>query len=559
MEKNQIQPKKVETIVITNFNGRLTRIVNGDLNSGFAKFTMSWGYDPFSKPMNLTWLEQPSSIAGVTDMLLATKNRYEAVPVVYGVGSAGKAYRIHPMSIANPNLDSVIGVGSVTAGSETYNYGASMEFFGTPERMYVGGDKQVNAIPISSVIDGSFGGDAVVGSAANYVTNVTRPLASFGANILFGNGPTIGAISATNTVTSSIIGLSIGSAGITKNVYSQINPPLPPEFVIKDLDVSPDYSYLFMSASETPSEDLLTVAADRQTAASTNSNVSKWNGTDVGITAGTSVPALSIGALQTYLQKNLLFSNDPFGMALGTESAKLLTLQNNKVPFRSATGVNGNYVFWACPEVVNGSTMVGSLYYFGSLDQENPSGLYRLMRYQTSLLNGYVYQIPCAPLVSNEYKTLNNAITSVASFGYGKHYFSTMEVSSSTTQFKLNRFLITPSGTGTPQAGMYETQTQLFSKRIGVSQIRVYTEPTATGNAFRLDMIGNDGAIISNGTFNYGFGDTPDPQSGSNSIERINFNPNTKSSYGLGIRITNTGTTNMVIKKIEVDYTEEGK
>lgn len=491
-------------------------------------------------------------------MMLATKNRYEGIPVVYGIGSTGNAYRIQTTSITNPNLDSVLGIGSVTAGSETYNYGASIEFYGTPERMYVGGDKQVNALPISSVITGEFAGDVVVGSPANYATSVTRPLATFAGQLIFGNGPTIGAIGATNTVVSSVIGMSIGSTGTTKNIYSQINPPLPPELTVKDLDVSPNFDYLFMTSAELQSEDLLTISADRQTASSSNSNVSKWNGSDVAITAGTSIPGLSVGALQTYLQNNLLFSNDPFGMALSTDQQKKLTLQNNKVPFRNATGVNGNFVFWTCPEIVGGSSIMGSMYYFGSLDQENPSGLYRLMRYSTALANGYVYQIPLNTLVNNKYETVNNAITSVASFGYGKHYFSTMEINNSTTQYKLNRFLITSDGSA-PQSGVYETQTQLFSKRINPTEVRVYTEPTKAGNGFKLEMIGADGTVTPNGMFTYNFGDIIDPQSGSTTLERINFSPSTKTQYSLGIRLTNTGTTNMTIKKVEIDYEEQGR
>lgn len=548
---------KPQTLVINNFSGRLTRIPNGDLNSGFAKFTTSWGYNPFNKPLNLSWLESPSSIAGISDVILATVNRLETVPIVYAVGNSGKAYRIQPMTLGNPNLDSVIGIGSVTAQGNTYNYGAAIQFYGTPEKMYVGGDTRVNAVPISSVITGEFGGDQAVGSSANYFPNTTRPLAIYGAKLLFGNGPTFGAIGTTGLITSSIIGMSVGSTGNIFSLYSEINPPLPPEFVIKDLDIAPDFSYMFMTASEARAENLTTVSGDRDTGFSSNSNVSKWNGVDQGITAGTSIPGASTNALQTYFQNNLIFSSDSFGMTLGTESKKELTLPNNKSPFRSATGVNGNYVFWGATEVVGGSVL-GSLYYFGNLDQENPSGLYRLMRLNTSLPAGYVYQVGCVSLVGNQYSTIDNTVASVASFGYGKHYISTFEIkvgetTPSSTTAKLYRFLITPSGTGAPQMGTYETQTQLFSKRVGVTQIRVYTEPVVTGNGFRLELIGSDGGVIPNGTFTYAFGDPVDRE------VRINFNPNIQTVYALGVRITNTGTTNMTFKKVELDISEEGK
>ena len=555
--------KKPQTIYITNFSGRLTRLINGDLDSGFAKFTTSFGYDPFSKPLNLTWLETPSSIAGISDFVLATSNRLETTPYVYAVGNSGKAYKIQPMAVGDPNLDSVIGIGSVTSGGSTYNYGASIQFFGTPEKMYVGGDNRINAVPISSVVDGSFSGDSQVGTATNYVQNTTRPLALFGAKLLFGNGPTFGAVGTTGTVTSSIIGMSVGSSGQVQNLYSEINPPLPPELTVKDLDIAPDFSYMYLSASEAKAENLTTVANDRNVGFSSNSNVSKWNGIDEGITAGTSLPGSSANSLQTYFQNNLIFSNDPFGTTIGTESKKELSLPNNKPPFRSATGVNGNYVYWGSTEIVGGSVL-GSLYYFGNLDQENPVGLYRLTRFNTSLAEGYVYQIGCVSLVGNAYNTVNNAITSIASFGYGKHYISAFEINASnttpdSTTSKFYRFLITPSGTGTPQSGVYETQTQLFSKRIDIKQIRVYTEPTLAGNGFQIDMIDSSGSVMTNGTFIYTFAAGSDETKLLGSLERINFNPTASPGYSLGIRITNAGTTNMTIKKVEIDWEEQGK
>lgn len=546
---------KPQTITITNFGGRLTRIQNGDLNSGFAKFNTSWGYDPFSKPMNLTWLEKPASIAGISDLVVAAKTRLEVDPYVYMVGNTGKAYRMELMTIGTPNLDSVVGVGSVTANGNTYTFGASIEFYGSPQKMYVGGDQQVNAIPISSIT--TFTGDAVVGSAANYKGNTSRPLAPFGAKLLFGNGNTFGAINTTGTVTSSIIGTGLG------NLYSEINPPLPPERLIKDLDIAPDYSYMYATASDAIPEQLSTFGSDRTTGAfATDSGVYKWNGTDVGVTAGVNMPGISSWSLQNYMRNNMIFSGDTFGTTVGTESQKLLTLPNNKPPFRSATGVNGNYIYWGSTEVVGGSVL-GSLYYFGNLDQENPTGLYRLARINSTLDAGYMYQIGCVSLTGNKYNALNTARTSIAAYGNGKHFISTFEVNSSVatvsaSTVKLYRFLLNQTG-GTPQTGVYETQTQLFQKRIDVSQIRVYTEPTATGNGFQLDMIGADGNVITNGTFNYTFAAGSDETKLQGILERINFNPTISAGYSLGIRLTNTGTTNMTIKKIEIDWSERGK
>src|SRR3990167_8450621 len=114
----------METITITNFTGRLTRILNGDLNSGFAKFSSSWGYDPFTKPMNLTWLYQPSDIKGsvITDVVLAAKTISPAAKSqqVYAIGNLSRLYEINPTNSPTANTllfdsPSLIGaIGSVS-------------------------------------------------------------------------------------------------------------------------------------------------------------------------------------------------------------------------------------------------------------------------------------------------------------------------------------------------------------------------------------------------------------------------------------------------------------
>lgn len=547
---------KPETIVITNFSGRLTRIINGDLNSGFAKFKTSYGYDPFSKPLNLTWGSSPTSIvSGISDTWLAAKTRFESAATtqyVYAVGSTGKIYKMQPNTLNNPNLNSVIGIGSVAVGSPSFNYGASIEFFGNPPRVYVGADSQINSFPVSSISAG-FAGEAVVGNKATYTVR-GRTLKQFQGKLAFGNGPTFGLIDSSNTIVSSVRGVSIGSEN--KNTYSEIDPALGGENYVRDIDVTPDYNYLLLTASTTSPEDLLTIASDRQTAAGGDGNLFQWNGTDGTVTTGTAVPSQTLTALQTYLQRNIFFGNDAFGLTVSDGVQKILGLPSNKSPLPYATGVNGNFTHWASIETdIDNNKMYGSLYYFGQLDQENPHGLYRLLRFETTLTNGYVYQVPVNILVNNNYDTINNAITAVQSLGYGKHLISAIELTggSGTLNHRLYNFVVSPDDGLTPQLGVYETQTQLFSKRIDVKQIRVYTEPVASGNGFKLEMIGSGGAVLTNGTYTYTHGDPVDAN------ERINFNPNATTGYALGIRITNTGTTNMVIKKVEVDFDYSGK
>lgn len=535
------------TLEITNFEGALTRKKNGQLNSGLAKFATSFGYDPFSKPGQLTWLEQPVDITGsqITDLIVAMKPRYESASsslYLYAIGSTGRLYKIQPNSISNPNLDtsSVL----ATLPSASFNYGASLEFYGATEKIYVGQDDRVQSVNF----DGS--GAATIGTAGFYTANVYRPVIQFAGYLIFGNKNNIGAIDSTATVVSSVVG----------SHYEQVSPSLPPETYITDLDVSPDGVYLLMTTSGINNENIATVSSDRQAAAASQGYIYKWNGTDRGVTAVTSIPSYALTALQTFLSNNMFFSNDSFGASLSNGSQKMITLPNNKSPFSNATLVNGNFISWVAPELsANGSNMNASMYYFGNLDDENPKGLWRVMKYSTTLTAGFIYQTPVNILTNNKYSTVNNAINAIVTLGYGKHYFSVMDVNNTTTKFTLQRFLITPTGSGTPQLGVWESQNQLFSKRISIAEIRIYSEPTASNNGFQLDIIGSDGNVVTNGTFIYTYTGGTDITLLQGALERINFNTNVKNLYSFGIRITNTGTTNMTINKIEIDWEYSGR
>lgn len=537
----------VNTIPITNFGGRLTRIINGDLNSGFAKFNTSWGYDPFTKPMNLTWFSQPASISAlVTDCVLDMKPRVETnTTYVYAIGQSGNLYKFATTTSGNPVRDSVVGIGSVRVGA-TYNYGASIEFFGVTSMLYVGSDSSVNRIRP----DGS--AESQVG--AQWAVNTFKRLKTFQSKLLIGNANTIAAIDNTGTIVSSTIGTGWG------NLHSQLNPPLPMEVLIKDIDTSPQGDYLMMTANELPYESI-TPVSDRLMASSANSYLVKWNGIDAAITAFQSLPANVTTALQTYLSGNMLFSQNGFGGAMGDGVTNLITLPNRRAPQPNATQQNGNFVTWVAPEVDPSlSSVYGAMYYFGSLDQETPKGLYRVMRYKTSLSNGNTFQMPAQLVVNNQFAGIDQLdYSSILSKGFGKHYFSTIDVSTASTAAGFWRFVVNQNNLTPPQLGVYETQTQLFSKRQTVKQIRVYCEPTATGNGFQVDLIDVDGSIVENGSFTYTYVAGSDITKLEGPLERINFNPKTKSMFGFGVRITNTGTTNMCIKKIEVDHSQDGK
>lgn len=542
--------EEFETIVIDNFYGPLTRKVNGDMRSGLAKFNTSFGYDPFTKPGNLTWFEQPASIVGISDLIVDAKPRFEVSNnFIYALGNTGKLYKIQPNSVTSPNLDSVIGIASVTAGGNTYNFGGSLEFYGSTEKIYAGGDKTVNSINF----DGT--AETIIGSAANYSANKYRALTQFIGYLAFGNGTNIGLIDSTGTVVSSVV----------SSHYEQLSPTLPPETNVTDLDVSVDGNYLNITASGVANENIATVSSDRQAAAGSKGAVYYWNGVDQGVTSFKTIPSYAVTAMQVYLDSNNFFENDSFGASISNGSTKIVSLPNVKSPFANATTTNGNFLSWISPELSQDGTMIAaSMFYFGQLDQDNPKGMWRIMKYSPTIANGFIYQTPVNLMTNNKYSTVNNSVSSVTTLGYGKHYLSTFEVNSTNTTVsgttaKLLRFLVTSTGTGTPQAGVYETQTQLFSRKVSPNEIRVYTEPTVSGNGFQIDLIGSDGNPITNATFTYTFQAGTDPTLLQGSFDRINFSPNTQPVYAIGVRITNTGTKNMVFKKVELDIAPAGK
>lgn len=549
----------VETIEVTNFSGRLTRVLNGDINSGFAKFTTSYGYNPFVKPGNLTWMRGPIDIttsapSAFTGLVVAGKQRFESRDqYVYMVDDAAKVYKFKVYSRGSPQgptspINSVIGTMSI-AGSD-FSSGAFMEFFGSIEKIYVGSLDDVKRV--------NFDGSGVASIAANYYgsSGGSRPLKPFAGNLTFANGNTIAVISATGTCTSSVIGTGLG------NLSSQLNPPLPVEMLVRDIDVTIDGNYLNIAATTTPPDVTLTTAGDDASfGAIGDSALFKWNGTDQGVTAFQQLPSGTMSALHTYLDKEIFFSSDLFGGTLGDGINKILTLPNNKPPLPNSTAVNGNFITWVTPEVDStGTTVNASMYYFGSLDQENAPGLYRLFRIAPTLASGFVYQTPFNLIPSGLYSTIYPDKTAVGVQAYGLHLFSTLELSSSTNSKKFFSFYITPINTNViANEGVYETQTQLFGKRASIKQIRVYTEPTVSGNSFQLDCIGSDGAVITNGSFTYTYAAGTDVTKLQGALERINFNPSTMDTFALGLRLSNLGTKNMTIKKIEIDWSLAGK
>lgn len=522
---------------ITNFSGRLTRILNGDLNSGFAKFSTSFGYDPFSKPLNLTWLYQPSNIAGsvMGEAVLAGKvwSFDTTARFVYAIGNLGTIYKVNPTNSASsevPLQDTPSVIGKLVSGSPTFNYGADINFFNS--KIFFTSDGSIEYTDFNAA------GETVVGSVTGALNH---PMIQFAGGLYIANGNNLMKVDATNTVVNGAV----------------LSPALPSGTYIKDLDVTPDGNYMIITASYLYPSNLYGASSantgDRGEPYAVESDIYYWNGTDQGVTAAKTLPSYPATANNTFLDHQYFFNMDAFGAALFEGNKKLITMPQSLAPTPNSAAPNGTFLTWITPEVTGsinsstqGASVVASLFYYGQLDSENPAGLWRLVRQATSVGANKIWRTPLNLMVNNFNFSTNFVL------GWGKHYFSVYEAGNSNS-YPFYRFVLPPAANTNPILGVYETQNELFSKRQNIVQVRIYTEPVATGNGFKLELISSDGTVFPGGTFNYVFGDPVDLN------VRINFNPVMQDIYNVGVRITNTGTTNMTFKKIEIDYKESGK
>lgn len=529
----------VKTLTINNFQGRLSRYNNGDINSGYANYSTTFGNDPFTTPGSLTWFEAPTRIdsggAVITDLIMASKTRLESgITYAYAIGHTGRFYKIqvNDPTTYNPNYDNPVLLATLAINTPTFKYGSSINFFGSTQMVYIGHDKGATKINF----DGT--GEAEVGSAGSWTASVPRPAVQFGASLYFGNG---------TNLTEVIIGGTVAS-------YAKLSPAFPIGTQVRDLDISPEGNYVQIVVSRVAAPDMTVSTQDTSNLSSADSYRFLWD----GITAGAS----SYETFNSYLiNSNLSFGRFTYTMGydLGSTAIyaggdKIITLPSSLSPNFNALFSTGNLMGFAAPEQTS-SVLKGSLMTYGQYDREIPEGLFRFFRVAASGVQTDIIQMPLCSIVSNLFYGSSSAGYSGNQVGSAKIYFSTLETSSApTTAYKLYKFTTVPTGLGTAIAGVYETQTQLFSKKVKVGAIRVYGEPWVTNNAFTIDLIGSNGGVLAGSSLTF--------TAGSNLTAGADFawySPACAPSYALGLRITNVGSVNNVITKVEIDYSEGGQ
>lgn len=523
------------TITITNFQGRLTRHEKGAMNSGFAKYAKTFGNDPFSDPGNLTWFEQPTQIDSgasvITDLIIAARPRLESgITYVYAIGHTGRLYKIQVNNIStyNPDYDNATLLATLSAQSPTFKYGASIQFYGSTEKIFIGHDKGVTKINF----DGT--GETFVGTLGSYTANVPRPSVQFAGKLEFGNGTNLVEIDSTETVVS----------------YAKISPAFPSGTQVRDIDVSSDGNYVQITISRVSQADMTVITQDTASLSSADSYFMYWNGTDPGVTSYNPYSSYSLNANTSFGSFSYRMGYDSGGAALYADKEKMVSLPNSISPNFNAMFSTGNLVGFGAPEQ-DSSVLKGSLLVYGQYDDEIPKGLFRLFRISATTQTD-IQQIPVCVVVSNLFYGASSAGYTNNRVGSAKIYFSTLETDSGpTTKYRFYKFTLVPTGVGTPIAGVYETQTELFSEKIAVKEVRFYVEPLVANNIFQVDFIGSNAGVMPNSTQTFTVGTNVTAGD-----DIVRYAPDMNQTYALGLRITNIGTVNMTFKKIEIDYEE---
>jgi len=529
----------MKTLVIDNFQGRLTRYADGDITQGYAKYSSSHGYDPFSKPGNLTWLETPTRIdaagAVITDLIVAARPRLESgITYVYAVGHTGRLYKIkvNDPTTYEPDYDTPVLLTTLVAGTPTFKYGTSIQFYGATEKIYIGHDKGVTSCTFAG------GSETVVGVAGSYTASVPRPSVQFAGKMYFGNGKNILEIDSTELVTT----------------YAKLDPAFPSGTQVRDIDVSPDGNYVQIIVSRVSQPDITAVTQDTSSLSSADSYFIFWNGTDAGYTAYNPYNAYSLNANTSFGPFSYTTGYDLGGATVYSGGQKILSLPNSQAPNFNAMFSFGNMMGYAAPEQSDGFQKV-SLMGFGAYDREIPEALYRFFRVSAEGDQTDIVQVPVCLIVSNLFYGLSTAGYTDNLVGSAKLYYSTLEYDDTpTTKYKFWRFNTVPTGDGTAISGVYETQNQLFSKKARINEVRLYVEPLVANNEFTVDLIGSDGNPITNGskTFEVGTNCTAGD-------DYLWWNPETAPTYTVGVRITNSGSANWTLSKLELDVSDAGK
>lgn len=541
----------ITTLVIDNFRGTVTSYPVGDINSGRGDIRVNAGANPFLRPGSLTWVEKVYQIdptsSVITDLIMDGKERVEnGIIYVYCIGHTGRLYKIQVNDPAtyNPDYDNPVLLTTLTINSPTFTRGGFIDFYGATQKIYIGHDKGLTSINF----DGT--GEAEVGVVGSWTQTVPRPLKQFVGNLYIGNGSNIAEVNSTATLTT----------------YTKLSPGFPIGTQVRDMDFSTDGNYLEMVVSTLALGDITSASQDTGMTSSTESYVFKWNGVDTGYTTFDYYPTFALDANTTFQDYQYIFGRDQFGSAIFNPTQKFAQAPESPTVLPNAIASSGNILLYSSP-LYYLDQLWYQMYAWGSFDWEvgQPVGYWGLAIHHAVSPETDVMQVPFQKVISGEGVGASSNGYPGNKFGSSKIYFSTLETSSSTTAYRLfkwrlvtspainaNTSSVPPTGIEAP---VYNTQVQMFSKRVRIKEVRVYADPWEDGVSFGIACVGVNGDIIAGTNREFSTAD------GTLTVgeDYVWYNPKTQPVYAIGLQIYNLGEVNSIINKVEIDITPGGE
>lgn len=305
--------------------------------------------------------------------------------------------------------------------------------------------------------------------------------------------------------------------------------------------------------------DITTSTQDLTIISNIDSRIVYWNGIDQGATAQTRYPLTNLTANTVFGQSQYVFGVDLRGPQFFNPISRISSggFGGNfaESPFPNAINSDGEMVSFATTLYFDGHTELSHCV-FGPFDSYLGTGYWAPMGMTATGDETDIIHVPYFQQISNFLQGLSSNGYADNTYGTSKIYFSTLETSATpTTKYRFYKWSPVPRTTGIASSyNTYQTQNQLFSKKVIINEVRIYGDPWVENNAFQIDLIGSGGVVMNNGTQTF--------TAGTNLTVGDDFawwNPDVAPTYTLGLRITNTGTANNIITKIEIDYTEGGK
>lgn len=411
-----------------------------------------------------------------------------------------------------------------------------MDFYGSTERIYISHDKGVTRIDFNGT------NETVVGDVGQWTQTVPKPMCQFLGNLYVGHGTKLAEI----------------NSGATVSTYSKLSPTFPTDTQVRDIKLSIDGNYVQMVVSGAALGDITSISVDTSVLVPTDSFLFRWNGTDAGYTSSTAFPGIILTANSLFGDSEYTFGYDQLANAVYNPTRKFLTALPNVLsdsPLPNGLVSIGNLIQWGGVLNFAGNTYATLLAYGSLSDYDIERGFWCTVFEQATGDETDVVRMPFQSLVSN--LAIAGLYTGYAGgiYGNSKIYYSTLETSSApTTRYKLYKWTPFPTGAGEAAFGLFQTQNQLFSKKVIVQEVRIYGRPWVADNEFTVDLVGADDTPISGSSKTF--------TAGTNLTIGEDFawyKPTCEPVYSLGLRITNLGSANFVISKVEIDYTEGGK